>query len=260
MSELTLEGSLALVKPVWHHLSPGSDHAGGELYQTSLMSALLEGIYEGEVTYGELHKHGDFGLGTFNELDGEMVGFDSTFYQLRSDGSARQVADEQKTPFAVVTFFEPDKELELPHGMNKEGLLSLIEGATDANLFAAIKIDGIFDEVKTRTVQQQKKPYPPLTDAAKHQAEKTFTDVQGTLAGFRSPPYAQGIGVAGLHLHFLREDKQAGGHALDYRIRSGRIQLSALHGFHVELPTSGAFLKANFDEGGLDEKIKSSEG
>ena len=64
--------------------------------------------------------------------------------------------------------------------MNKEGLQSLIEGATDANLFAAIKIDGIFDEVETRTVQQQKKPYPPLTDAAKHQDENTFNVVQGT--------------------------------------------------------------------------------
>jgi Alpha-acetolactate decarboxylase len=87
-----------------------------------------------------------------------------------------------------------------------------------------------------------------------------FRDVQGTLAGFRSPPYAQGIGVAGLHLHFLREDKQAGGHALNYRVRSGRIQLAALHGFHVELPRSAVFLKANFEKSGLDDKIKASEG
>jgi acetolactate decarboxylase len=260
MSELTLEGSLALVKPAWHHLTPGSDHAAGELYQTSLMSALLEGIYEGEVTYGELRKHGDFGLGTFNDLDGEMVGFDGIFYQIRSDGSARRVSPEQKTPFAVVTFFQPDKELELSHGMDKEGLQNLIEGASDANLFTAIKIDGIFGEVDTRTVQQQKKPYPPLTDAAKHQAVTTFRDVRGTLAGFRSPPYAQGIGVAGLHLHFLREDKQAGGHALSYRIHSGRIQLAAQHGFHVELPTSAAFLKASFEKSDLDDKIKSAEG
>ena len=260
MSESILEGSLALVKSAWHHLTPGSDHAAGELYQTSLMSALLEGIYEGDVTYGELRKHGDFGLGTFNQLDGEMVGFDGIFYQIRSDGSARRVTPEQKTPFAVVTFFRPDQELELPHRMNKEGLQSLIEASTDANLFTAIKIDGIFDEVDTRTVQQQKKPYPPLTDAAKHQAVKTFRDVQGTLAGFRSPPYAQGIGVAGLHLHFLREDKQAGGHVLNHRIRSGRIQLAALHGFHVELPISAAFLKANFEKRDLDDKIKASEG
>jgi acetolactate decarboxylase len=258
--EIGLEGSLALVKPAWHHLTPGSDHAAGELYQTSLISALLEGIYEGDVTYGELRKHGDFGLGTFNQLDGEMVGFDGTFYQIRSDGSARCVTPDQKTPFAVVTFFEPDRELDLPKGVNKEGLQSLIEAATDANLFTAIKIDGIFGEVDTRTVQQQKKPYPPLTDAAKHQAVKTFRDVHGTLAGFRSPPYAQGIGVAGFHLHFIREDKQAGGHALNYQIRSGRIQLAGLHGLHIELPTSAAFLKANFEQRGLDDKIKASEG
>ena len=79
-------------------------------------------------------------------------------------------------------------------------------------------------------------------------------------AGFRSPPYAQGIGLAGLHLHFIREDKQAGGHALNCRIRSGRIQLVALHGFHVELPTSAAFSKANFEQSGLDDKIEASEG
>jgi alpha-acetolactate decarboxylase len=79
----------------------------------------------------------------------------------------------------------------------------MIEKATDANLFNAVRVDGIFDEVHTRTVQRQARPFPPLTEAAKHQAEKIFTNVEGTLAGFRSPIYAQGIGVAGFHLHFL---------------------------------------------------------
>lgn len=36
------------------------------------LSALLQGDYDGEITYGELKKYGDFGLGTFNSLDGEM--------------------------------------------------------------------------------------------------------------------------------------------------------------------------------------------
>jgi len=31
-------------------------------------SPLVQGIYEGDVTYGDLRKHGDFGLGTFNLL------------------------------------------------------------------------------------------------------------------------------------------------------------------------------------------------
>jgi len=260
MGESISGGSLGMVQPVWHHISGNNDPQAGELYQTSLMSALIAGIYEGRVTYGEIRKHGDFGLGTFNDLDGEMVGFDGAFYQLRSDGSARPVAPYQKTPFAVVTFFEPQQDVELEQPIMKRDFLALLEKATDANLFSAIKVDGIFDEIRTRTVQRQMRPFVPLTEAAKHQVENTFSNVEGTLAGFRSPPYAQGIGVAGFHFHFLRQDKWAGGHALDYHIRSGKAQICTVHRFHVELPTSAEFLKANFADQALSEKIEASEG
>ncbi|WP_288709787.1 acetolactate decarboxylase, partial [uncultured Serratia sp.] len=87
------------------HLAQGfarqSINAGeGEIYQISLMSALIDGVYEGETTIAELLKHGDFGLGTFNHLDGELIAFSSQVYQLRADGSARKAQPEQKTPFA----------------------------------------------------------------------------------------------------------------------------------------------------------------
>jgi len=153
MAQSPIQGSLGMVLPLWHHLSGSKDHRAGELFQTSLMSALIAGIYEGEATYGELRKHGDFGLGTFNDLDGEMVGFDGTFYQLRSDGSARPVTADQKTPFAVVTFSQPEQELDETQTVTKSELLALIEKATDANLFSAVRVDGIFIEVRTRTVQ-----------------------------------------------------------------------------------------------------------
>ena len=253
-------GSLAMIQPAWHHMSGSNDHRAGELYQTSLMSALIAGVYEGETTYGQIRKYGDFGLGTFNDLDGEMVGFDGTFYQLRSDGSARPVTGDQKTPFAVVTFFQPELELDVPQQMSKSKLLGMIEAATDANLFSAVRVEGIFDEVHTRTVQRQVRPFPPLTEAAKHQAERVFTDVEGILAGFRSPTYAQGIGVAGFHLHFLQQDKHAGGHALDYWLRAGRVQICTVHDLRVELPTSAEFLKTNFEDPALSEKIKAAEG
>ncbi len=259
MSHSLATGSLAMVQPVWHHLSGNNDHQAGELYQTSLMSALMAGIYQGEATYGQIRKYGDFGLGTFNDLDGEMIGFDGRFYQLRSDGSARPVTDEQKTPFAVVTFFQPEQELDLLQPMTKNDLVATIEKATDANLFSAVRVVGIFDEVRTRTVQRQAKPFPPLTEVAKHQIEKVFTNVEGTLAGFRTPTYAQGIGVAGFHLHFLRQDKQAGGHALDYRVREGKVQTCTAHDLRVELPTSAEFLKTNFGDPALSEKIKAAE-
>jgi acetolactate decarboxylase len=260
MKNSLVAGSLAMIQPAWHHVSGSNNHRAGELYQTSLMSALIAGIYDGEATYGQIREHGDFGLGTFNDLDGEMVGLDGTFYQLRSDGSARPVTGDQKTPFAVVTFFQPQQELDVVQQMTKSDLLATIEKATDANLFSAVRVDGIFDEVRTRTVQRQVRPFPPLTEAASHQAENVFTDVEGTLAGFRSPAYAQGIGVAGFHLHFLRQDKQAGGHALDYRLRAGKVQICTVHDLHVELPTSAEFLKTNFEDRALNEKIKAAEG
>jgi acetolactate decarboxylase len=260
MNKLRVSGSLAMIQPAWHHVSGSEAYRAGELYQTSLMSALMAGLYEGEVTYGEVRKHGDFGLGTFNDLDGEMVGFDGTFYQLRADGSARPVTADQKTPFAVVTFFQPEQEVDVVRQMTKSDLLAMMEKATAANLFSAMRVDGLFEEVRTRTVQRQARPFPPLTEAAKHQAEKVFTNVQGTLAGFRSPTYAQGIGVAGFHLHFLRQDKQAGGHALDYRLRAGKVQTCTVHDLRVELPTSGEFLKTNFEDQALNEKIKAAEG
>ena len=253
-------GTLAMIQPVWHHLSGSNDHRAGELYQTSLMSALMAGIYEGDAAYGQIRKHGDFGVGTFNDLDGEMVGFDGTFYQLRSDGSVRPVTDDQKTPFAVVTFFRPEQELDVLQPMTKSDLMTAIEQATDANLFSAVRVDGIFDEVRTRTAQRQVRPFPPLAESAKHQSEKVFTNVEGTLAGFRSPAYAQGIGVAGFHLHFLRQDKQAGGHELDYQIRTGKVRTCSVHDLRVELPTSAEFLKTNFGDPELSEKIKAAEG
>jgi len=253
-------GAFNLMRPAWHRIHPSSSAGDGELFQTSLMSALLSGVYEGTMTYGELHRHGDFGLGTFNDLDGEMVGIDGAFYQLRSDGSARPVQDEQKTPFAVVTFFKPDQQLDITSPLSRPDLEAYVAQATDGNLFTAVKVTGIFDAMRTRTVQQQQKPFPPLTQAAAQQAIRTFQNAAGVLAGFRTPAYAQGIGVAGFHLHFLTSDRQGGGHALDYVVRSGTVEVATLHDFHVELPQSADFMKATLTGGDVDAEIKSSEG
>ena len=97
---------------VAHHMPHRRLHhdaeRGHEIYQVSTINAILDGVYDGDVTYAELARHGDFGLGTFNHLDGEMVAVDGRFFHLRSDGSATPVAPEERTPFAAVTFFEAD--------------------------------------------------------------------------------------------------------------------------------------------------------
>jgi acetolactate decarboxylase len=88
------------------------------LYQYSAIGSLLEGVFDGEITFGELKNHGDIGLGTFNALDGEMIELDHQFFQIRSDGAVYEVDDEMKTPFAVVTYFEPDHTVVLDDEMD----------------------------------------------------------------------------------------------------------------------------------------------
>ena len=255
------EGSLAMVPAlIANQLPPGFNSRTGELYQLSLMNALYEGVYDGEVTYGALRQHGDFGLGTFNELDGEMVGFDGQFYQLRSNGSARPVDPEQKTPFAVLTFFKATLTSEITAPIPKAEMQQLIEELSASNLFQAVRIDGQFASVTTRTVSRQKKPYPKLSEATADQSTLVLNNVRGTLAGFRSPSYAQGIGVAGFHLHFLREDRQGGGHALDYILTEGQLRIAAQHELHVELPRDAEFERADLSDPSANEMVKKAEG
>lgn len=82
----------------------GSD----DLYQISLLNALLLGEYDGFVSVGTLKTFGDTGIGTFHALDGEMIFLDGTVYQAKVDGSVNQVNDEVLVPFAMATNFEAD--------------------------------------------------------------------------------------------------------------------------------------------------------
>ena len=98
------------------------------IFQNSLMSALLDGIYDGEMTIGEILSKGNFGLGTFDGLDGEMIVLDGTCYQLRSDGSATIADLDQRSPFAQVTNFVPKIVVNAPHGMKRKELSAFIDG------------------------------------------------------------------------------------------------------------------------------------
>src|SRR5436190_10893345 len=77
------------------------------LFQYSTINALLTGVYDGDMTFGELRRYGDFGLGTFNALDGEMIALDGRYYQVTADGAVQPVRDDMRTPFAVVAHFHP---------------------------------------------------------------------------------------------------------------------------------------------------------
>ena len=207
------------------------------LVQISTIDALLAGIYDGVVTLETLKRYGDFGIGTFEGLDGEMAGFDGSFYQVKADGIAYPASDSMETPFASVTFFDSDCKARLSEGMNYGQLEKFLDGMLPtSNIFYAIKIEGTFSYMKTRSVPRQKKPYPPLVEVTKNQPVFEFGDVEGTMAGFRCPSYINGVNVPGYHLHFLTENKDAGGHVLEFKTEEAVASLDYTSDFLMILP------------------------
>lgn len=219
------------------------EHSHHTLFQTSTIDTLLDGNYEGDVSFEELGAHGDFGLGTLDGLDGEMIGLDGAFYQVKADGQAYEIDRQAKTPFAVVTFFEPGPPRPLTTPMDYPLLRTYLDEIIgDVATVHAVRLDGLFSYVRTRSVPRQHKPYPLLVEVVKHQPIFEFRNVRGSLVGFRFPDYVQGLNVSGYHLHFITEDRSAGGHLLE--CQTARVELSVDHesDLRLELPAgvSGA--------------------
>ena len=231
------------------------------LFQTSTMAALLDAVYDGEMTIEELLRHGNFGLGTFNALDGEMIINESTVHQFRADGHAGQVQPEQLTPFACVTYFEPEMSIAIDAPTSKKELERLVDEAVgNPNLFVAVRFTGTFDDIETRTVFCQCRPYPPMLDVVRLQPTQHFGATGGTMLGFRTPAYMQGINVAGYHLHFLDDEQKKGGHVTGYCARKGRLELAVISDVEIQLPRSQQFREANLSPDNIHEAIRIAEG
>ena len=210
------------------------------LFQVSTMNAILERDYDGEITYKELRQHGDFGIGTFNGLDGELFALEGKFYQIKADGMAYPVDDSMKTPFAVVTFFEPDKSVLLDETFDYKQLQQYLDNLLPTkDIFYAIKIEGTFKYIKARNIPRQNKPYPQFSEVVKSQLIFEFHNVEGTMVGFWCPAYLEEINVPGYHLHFITKDKKTGGHLLECQVQDVKIEIDYTPEFHVALSESG---------------------
>lgn len=206
-------------------------------YQVSTIDALKQGYYHGYIAYQELKKKGDFGLGTLDGLDGEMVALDGEFYQIRTDGKAYRIPDTATTPFAVVVFFKPHARGSIPEVESLTKLEEAVERMIPCKEVAyAVKITGHFSRAHVRSVARQTEPYPDLGAALKHQVVFDLSDVQGTLVGFRFPQYLKDVNVAGYHFHFITDDKKAGGHVLDCQGKTLRVELTPAGALNMEMP------------------------
>jgi acetolactate decarboxylase len=215
------------------------------LFQASTLDALSLGIYDGAVTFKQLKHNGNFGLGTFDSLDGEMIAVDGRFFQVRSDGTISRVDEHTTTPFAAVTEFRSDMGFTVQQPMSVEQLSAAVDAVIPSkNLFYAVKVHGQFVQMTTRSVPKQYPPYPPLSVAVAHQSVFVNDNVTGTLVGFRCPAFAKGLNQPGYHFHFLSDDERAGGHALSFAIQDATVEIHVIRQHSILLPDNDAFLNA----------------
>lgn len=214
------------------------------LFQVSTSNALVQGVFRGAVTVADLKRNGDFGLGTFEDLDGELVMIDGVCYRASGGGVVNEPPDETSVPFAVVTHFHLDTST-----TTDPGSLADLTGAVDAlrpseNLFVGIRVDGRFDRLALRAACAAE-PGEGLLEATTHQSEFSVVDEVGTLVGFWAPLYARAVNVPGYHFHFISEDRALGGHLLGMDAGALDVGIHVESELHLAIPETAEFLAAD---------------
>jgi acetolactate decarboxylase len=208
-----------------------------EVFQASTVAALVGGAFDGDLSFAELARHGDLGIGTLNGLDGEMIAVDGRFMRADVDGRVTDIDPTALTPFAVIARFEPTVSFDLDGPCDHHDFVTQVNRhAPVGSPACAIRADGVFELVHARSVPRQRAPYGTLAEAAAQQREFTFEEVEGTVVGFRFPDYAEGIELPGFHLHFVDAARERGGHVLSCRPRRLHVQIDHASDLRMELP------------------------
>ncbi len=218
------------------------------IFHYSVLKALDNGVLEGFLTVDELKKYGDLGIGTYNSLDGEMILLDHEVYRVYPDGQIVKPGDETLIPYTIVSFFEADDTLHMDGEIDYPSLIKHAEGMLPSkNLFYAFRISGNFEYMKCGGVAKQERPYDEslleiLADRPVYEAE----NIAGTLVGFWCPEYIGDINTVGFHLHFISDDHSLGGHLMEFRATSLKIEFDAKFQYKIVLPETEEFKQAHF--------------
>jgi len=198
------------------------------LTQISTYDALFAGLYDGVAPLKSVEGCGDLGLGTLDRWNGELVLLDGKYHLVTGDGTMQTITNlNVTTPFLALAWFHEDTRQSLTNGITYDQLKQKPEAFLPSiNLVYAIKIEGVFQHIKTRSMPAQSKPYKVMAELVKTQPTFEFQDVAGTMVGFWTPPSMKGIGLAGWHLHFLTKDMQGGGHVLEFTTRDVVLKLN----------------------------------
>lgn len=234
-----------------------------KMFQVSTLQSLMMGYTRPVITVKELLEHGNTGLGTFEDVNGEMIVAGGHCYQAHEDGTVEKAKDDEGVPFASVAFLDEEMTFELTDIKNIDDLkneLNLkIEEMFGLNSMHIVRIDGEFEKVSARSESPYKSQHVSLKDIlSETQKSFEFDDVEGTMICVYYPDYMDGINAPGWHLHFLSADRKHGGHTFDLVLKRGIAIMDKLSKVEIQLPTEPAFDTYSLKESPNDD-IKAVE-
>lgn len=213
-----------------------TDANADTLYHVSTIDALQCGHFSDEFEISKILENGDWGLGTVNGVDGELAIVDGKPYAVRANGATDLLDTDVRTPFAAVTEFESDKSVELRDIEDFQQFGERIRTELPrTDHFYALRIEGTFDFLRTRSVDKQVKPYPTLADVVENERIFEFTDVEGDMPTFFIPDQFERIHPPGYHAHFVTADRDGGGHVYDFRADALTVEIDRLQNVQVAL-------------------------
>lgn len=218
------------------------------IYQTGTINSLLEAVYAGDINMNALLKHGDFGLGALNDIDGELIVYNGICYRADAHGNLHKLTHTNYTPFAMVNKFEPEHTFYI-NNLNFEELETQIaKYFPSLNLIYAIKISGSFKHLDLRSEYCTCRPYKRLTEILPS-LQTTFErdNINGVMIGVWFPEYLSQLNVPGFHFHFLDDKLTTGGHVFGVDLIDAKVELQILYGLQVELIQNDDFYNAELN-------------
>lgn len=216
------------------------------IFQASTLFALESGNYDYTISLEYFMKNGNFGVGTYNGLNGEAIFLDGVAYNATGSGNVKimdipqtgitfgQIVPFDKTvPDETVLSFKDLPELE-------EKLASLFPRGK--NYFYAICAHALFDTITVRSGYKQRKPFRPFDIVASEMRQYSYNKIPGTLIGFFSPDYSKGLSEVGFHFHFLDDAHKVGGHVLALSGSDLKVKINLIDKYEIKFPVNKEFI------------------
>lgn len=210
-----------------------------QVWHYSVIEAMRRGIYEGTYAVKDLKAHGDFGLGTFNHLNGELIALDGIIYRIAPSGKVEVAGDSLKSPFTALSFFNTDQTKTIRFSGTFEELQDSIGRMLPSlNIAYAIKVDTEWENITVGGANPiSGTDTTALATLMKTRPQYDAKGITGTMVGFFTPALMSNIDLSPFHFHFISSDKKLAGHLMSGTIKNAEIvvYLDQKIGYEIEL-------------------------